>query len=142
MMLNQLITNKKIITVVLALILALVVGIAILVTPNTEETGVDNPSTKTEQGKEETDFKDDKEDDSSELELLEPDEIAVEDSSDASGSWEKESGSDTQTGTSETTDDTDKTEDNTPEEDKKDEGDNPEKDQNILKDDISWGDIY
>lgn len=153
--LKKLLTNQKIMIVALAVLLALIVGIVILVTPNSKDTGGKDTNSKTEQSKDDADSQDDKKktdassgeddggNDGSRLEVLEPDEVAPENSSDASGSWEDTSHSNSQTGNTNTTDKTDQTEDNNPNEtDKEDDGDEPEKDENILKDDINWGDIY
>ena len=144
-MFKQLLTNKKIVIVVLAVILALIVGIVILVTPNTKGTGNKDFDTKTEQSKEDANSKDDekqtdKEGGSTGLEILEPDEVVPEDSSNASGSWGNTSNSNTQTGN--TTEKTDKTEEQKPNENQKDEDDKSETVQDILEDDISWGNIY
>lgn len=148
-MFKQLLNNKKIVIVAIAVLLALIVGIAILVTPNTKDTGGKDTDTKTEQSKENADSQDDKEEtdasseedntdnQSSGLEVLKPDEVAPENSSDASGPWDKESESNTQTGNTNTTDNK-----NPSEAEKEDDVDESEKDKGILKDDIDWGNIY
>ena len=138
-MFKQLLTNKKIVIVALAVVLALIIGIMILVITDKKETGGKDSDIKTEQSEEDANSKNDNEqeqsndrgDDSAGLEILEPDEIATEDSSEASGSWGNESNSNAQTGDSNTYD---KTED--------EKHDKPEKNQDILQDDIDWGNIY
>lgn len=122
----------------------MLVVIIILVTLNSEETGAKDTGIKTEQNKGDTDFSKDKDETAvsgkgngnSELEVLQPDDAVTEDSSDASGSWGNESGADIQTGD---TNAIDKAQQN----DNYDGGDKEsEKDEGILKDDITWGDIY
>ena len=126
--------------VVLAVLLALIVGIVIFITPNKKGTDGKNSNTKTEQGKEDAVTKDDKEEtdkndevndnnkESDGLEVLKPNEVVPENSTDTSGSWGETSESNTQTGNKEPSDKTDQ------EEEKENE--------DILEDDILWGDIY
>lgn len=151
MMLNKLLANRKVVIVAIALLLAVCVGVIILVTSNSKETGGKDTNTKTEQGKEHVDLWDDNnEDDDTGLEVLEPNQVSPEDSSDVSGSWGDESESNIQNGDkniTDKTDDTNKRDEQTPSDnpnqtDKEDNDEEPEKDEDILEDDITWGDIY
>ena len=152
MMLRKLLTNKKIVIITLSVLLFVIVGIVIFVTTNSIETGKNDTNPKEEQMMENTDTKgdktdtDDKEDSqgngSSQLEILEPDEVVPENSSDASGSWDNTSDSNTQSGNSNTTNKTEQTENKDPNEKKEDDGEDQEKDEGILEDDITWGNIY
>ncbi len=143
MMFRKLLSNKKILFVTLAVILVLIVGSIILVTQNAKETGEKNFGTKTEQDeKDENSNKGDKEEAGLGLEVLEPDKVLPENSSNASGTWGDASDSNTQTGNSDMNDTTDKAEDKKPNEDKENEVDTPEDDEDILEDNITWGDIY
>ena len=143
-MLRKLLANKKIMIVAAALLLTLCVGILILVTPNTKKTGGENPGSTTEQSKEDADSQNDKEKEGTGLEVLKPDEIVPEDSSDASGSWHNTSGSNAQTDNTDKTDEPEQPENNNPNgEDKEDDSNVPEKDKDILKDDVHWeGNFY
>lgn len=139
MKLKQLLTNKRIVIVAIGFVLALIVAIVLLVTPNSRETnGSNSTNTKAEQDKVSADSQDDKDEvdanhkeeatgsDNSSLEVLEPNEVAPEDSTNASGSWDDASASENQT----------------TDEDKTDDGEESEQDEDILDDDISWGNIY
>lgn len=129
--------NRKQVIIAGVLCIALLVGIIILVTWNSKETGGKDTGIKTEQNKGDTDSSEDKDEtdvsgkgnDNSELEVLQPDDVATKDSSDASGSWGNESGTTSQTGDTNTTE-------------KAEQNDNNQDDEGILKDDITWGDIY
>ena len=88
-MLNKILANKRIVTIAIVFILILLVGIVILVTFNSKHTGVKDTNTKTEQSDGDVATRDDnKRNESSELEVLNPDAVAPGDYSDASGSWE------------------------------------------------------
>lgn len=148
MLLHKLLRNKKIIIAAIALLLALCVGIVILVTSNTKETGGKNAGTKTEQSKDDADTTDDtdktdaddKADDTADNEstdnsghqILKPNEVAVDDSSDASGDWDEE----------EETEETDTQKDTTDDKAPEDEPEDKEPEDDIEEDDISWGEIY
>lgn len=140
-MLNKLL-KKEILIPVIAVLIALIVGVAILVIPDSEKTGDKESDTKTEQSKDDDDSKVDKEETGADdegnggLNVLEPDEVDSKDYSDTTGLWGDNQESDSQT---DNTDKTDKTEDP---DDNKDEGKEPEKDQEIYKDKITWGDFY
>ena len=143
-MMQKLLANKKQAIITGVLCIALLVGIIILVSWNSKETCGKDTGIKTEQNKGDTDLSKDKDETAvsgkgngnSELEVLQPDDAVTEDSSDASGSWGNESGADIQT---RDTNAIDKVQQN----DNHD-GDHKEseKDEGILKDDITWGDIY
>ena len=149
-MFKQILQNKKIVIVTLAVLLALVLGIVILVASNSKEAGNKDSDSKTEQGEEDADTQDDKKqtnandkeenkgdnkgNESSKLEVLEPGQIAPEDSSNVSGSWGNASESDTQTGNTNTTDKTEQTENKKPNEDKQDE--------DVLEDNKNWGKLH
>lgn len=145
---NKLLANKKIMIVVVSLLLVLCVSVIILVTSDSKETGGKDTDTRTEQNKEDADFKDDKdeadENDNSGLEVLKPDEILLEDSFDASGSWGDTQEPNTQTRDKNNTDKIDQTESENlyDGENMKNDGEDPGKDEDILEDDIIWGDIY
>lgn len=133
-MLRRIQTNKKI-TLVVALFLALCVGIIVAVMSECNESKNTNFDIKAEQDKEhkkDADVYNDTEVNRG-LEVLKPDEVAAEDSSNASGTWGNEAESNTQTGTEET----DRTENKKPNDE-----DTEVKDEDILEDDIIWGDIY
>lgn len=145
MLLHKLRNNKKIIIVVAALLLALCLGIVLLVTSNMEETGNKNTDTETQQDKEDADTTDDADktdtDDKAEdkvnsnstdnngHQVLKPNEVAVDDSSDASGEWGEEEESKPQK---------DMMGDKAPEDEPVE--DEPQED--IKEDNISWGEIY
>lgn len=138
-MLNKLLSNKKIVFITIALLLAVCVGVVIIMTSGSKETGGKDTNIKTEQSKGEVDSQDDKKgtdssdnDDGAGLQVLEPSEAIPENSSDASGSWDNTSDSGTQSGNTNKTDN---------ESDKKDDEESAE-DEDILEDDITWGDIY
>lgn len=141
---QKLLANKKQVIIGGVLCIALLVVIIILVTLNSEETGAKDTGINIEQNKGDTDTQEakdeinasDKGNNSSGLEVLKPDDVNPGDSSNASGSWGNESGADVQTGD---TNAIDKAQQN----DNYDGGDKEsEKDEGILKDDITWGDIY
>ena len=141
---RKLLANKKQVIIGGVLCIALLVVIIILVTLNSEETGAKDTGINIEQNKGDTDTQEakdeinasDKGNNSSGLEVLKPDDVNPGDSSNASGSWGNESGADVQTGD---TNAIDKAQQN----DNYDGGDKEsEKDEGILKDDITWGDIY
>lgn len=156
MKLKQLLTNKKIVIVALVVLIALIVGIAILVTPNSKETDSKDANVKTEQSKGDavTNGDEDKTDESEEannsdtnnsagLEVLKPDEIAPENSSNASGNWDGTTNSNQQTDKTDETDETGKgNPNNNSNEDEEDNGEEQKKDEDILEDDINWGRIY
>lgn len=151
MMLNKILANKKIVIATITLLLALCVGIIIFVASNTKDNGGKNIDTETEQSKEEENSKDeadanDKEDGESGLEVLKPDEVSPENSSDTLGSWDNTSDSGTQSGNTNTNVNTDKTDDQNQDSNSNDsdegDGEEPEKDEDILEDDITWGNIY
>lgn len=140
----KLLVNKQQVIIAGVLCIALLVVIIILVTLNSEETGAKDTGINIEQNKGDTDTQEakdeinasDKGNNSSGLEVLKPDDVNPGDSSNASGSWGNESGADVQTGD---TSAIDKAQQN----DNYDGGDKEsEKDEGILKDDITWGDIY
>lgn len=134
---QKLLANKKQAIITGVLCIALLVGIIILVSWNSKETCGKDTGIKTEQNKGDTEFSKDKDEaavsgkgnGNSELEVLQPDDAVTEDSSDASGSWGNESGTTSQTGDTNTTE-------------KAEQNDNNQDDEGILKDDITWGDIY
>lgn len=141
---RKLLANKKQVIIGGVLCIALLVVIIILVTLNSEETGAKDTGINIEQNKGDTDTQEakdeinasDKGNNSSGLEVLKPDDVNPGDSSNASGSWGNESGADVQTGD---TNAIEKAQQN----DNYDGGDKEsEKDEGILKDDITWGDIY
>ena len=130
-MFNKTVMNKKIIFAIVILLLILGIGILIFTILDSEKK--ENGTLKTEQdGKDE--IEDHKEEDSVGLEVLEPDNVSKEDTTDASGSWEKPSNSNK----------TDKEEkpENSNLNESTDEKQNEEKDEDILEDDIVWGDVY
>ena len=128
----KIVMNKKIIFAIVILLLILSIGIVMFSTSGSNESGKKKDTPKTEQDKE--DVVDNKEDDSVGLEVLEPDNVSKEDTTDASGSWEKPSNSNK----------TDKEEkpENSNSNESTDEKQNEEKDEDILEDDIVWGDVY
>lgn len=134
--------------VAVVILLLLYVGIFVFVRSNTKETGGNEAGSKTEQsqgsndeGTEKGHNEDSNDNQSSTLEVLQPDEVAPEDSSNASGYWGDTSQSNPQT--EDMGNKIDKTENEKPiEEDKKDNDEEQQKDEDILEDDISWGNIY
>lgn len=136
--------NKKQVIIAGVLCIALLVGIIILVIWNSKETSGRDTDIKTEQNKGDIDSQEDKDEtnvsgkgnNNSGLEVLQPDDAVTEDSSDASGSWGNESDADIQTGDTNAIDKVQQN-DNHDGDDKE-----SEKDEGILKDDITWGDIY
>ena len=83
-MLNKLLANKKIVFITIALLLAVCGGVVIIMTSGSKGTGGKNTNIKTEQSKGEVDSQDDKKDtdssdndDSSVLQVLEPDEVKI-----------------------------------------------------------------
>ena len=135
MMLNKLLANKKVVITIVAILLAICVGAVIMVSFHSKETDGKKPGTETEQGREDTD--------DSGLEVLKPDEVDPENSSDASGSWENEPNSGTQTDSSNTGNETDKVPSNdNVENNQENKDEEQEKEEDILEDDILWGDIY
>lgn len=148
-MLQKVVMNKKIIIPVLALVLVLCVGIAILVTQNKEEASGKHTGNKTEQGKENADSVDDvdktdkpdagdktdnqEDNKSTGLEVVEPGVVIQGNSSDASGEWGEPTDSETQSGDSTTTVVPEKT----PSDEQQDnlEIDDP-------KDDKIWSEVY
>lgn len=131
-MLRKIQINKKI-TLVVALFLVLCVGIIVVVMSECNESKNANSHIKAEQDQEDeqdTGIYDDTGVNRG-LEVLNPDEVATEDSSNASGSWGNEAESNTHT------EDTDRTENQKPNDE-----DTEVKDEDILEDDIIWGDIY
>ena len=118
---NKFQANKKIILVMIAVLLALIVGIIILVMPDYNKISDKNSGTKIEQNEEDTNPENDKKDmqEQTGLEVLEPDKVVQGESSDASGYWDDTSYGDIEQET--------ETESETKE---------------ILKDNITWGDIY
>ena len=126
-MFNKTVMNKKIIFAIVILLLILGIGILIFTILDSEKK--ENDTLKTEQdGKDE--IEDHKEEDSVGLEVLEPDNVSKEDTTDASGSWEKPSNSNK----------TDKEE--KPENNSNESIEEKEEDEDILEDDIVWGDVY
>lgn len=140
----KLLVNKKQVIIAGVLCIALLVVIIILVTLNSEETGAKDTGINIEQNKGDTDTQEakdeinasDKGNNSSGLEVLKPDDVNPGDSSNASGSWGNESGADVQTRDTNAIDKVQQN-DNHDGDDKE-----SEKDEGILKDDITWGDIY
>ena len=131
---KHLLTNKKIVIVLFAILLALIVIIAILVNPDSKEIGEKDTHFKTEQNKDDVVGQDSEQpadttgkdyNHEGGLEVLKPNETVQDNSSNASGSWKDE-------------------EENTKpsEEDKKNNSEEQEYGKEILKDDITWGDIY
>lgn len=114
---------------IFAIVFVIGLGILIFVTRNSNETNGKGEETKIEQSKEDTNSQDDnevsnindKKNEDSDLQVLEPDEIVPGNSSDASGSWDNDEIGQTQGDTPEGTE---------------------EKDKGILKDDTNWGNIY
>lgn len=143
-MMWKLLVNKKQVIIAGVLCIALLVVIIILVTLNSEETGAKDTGINIEQNKGDTDTQEakdeinasDKGNNSSGLEVLKPDDVNPGDSSNASGSWGNESGADVQTRDTNAIDKVQQN-DNHDGDDKE-----SEKDEGILKDDITWGDIY
>ena len=146
-MFRQLLINKKVTIVTLSVLLALIVGFIILITPNTKESNGEPSGTKAEQSKEDDGFdnkaenkgddtSDVKNKESSRLEVLDSDETTTENSSNVSGAWGNSSGSSTQAGN---TNQTDKVQ---PGDDKKQDNGHSENQEDILEDDITWGQIY
>lgn len=126
-MFNKTVMNKKIIFAIVILLLILGIGILIFTISDSEKK--ENDTLKTEQdGKDE--IEDHKEEDSVGLEVLEPDNVPKEDTTDASGSWDKPSSSNKN----------DKEE--KPENNSNESTDEKEEDEEILEDDIVWGDVY
>ena len=128
---QQVLTNKKIVIVVIALFLVLCSGMIYFIgshQKNSENTG---ENIQTEQDEvdaigvddNKTSDADEKEEPSTGLEILKPDEVVTENITDVSGSWEN----------------TQESEQGPQDESKQD--DNKEE-QDILEDDITWGDIY
>ena len=139
MKIRQILTNKRIQLVLLAFLLILIVGLVILFNSKQKGSGDTNSEIQAEHDKGDLGAKDDKadneEDNSPELEVLEPNEVAPENTSDVSGSWGDAHEFNTHTNDTNSSDNTDKTEsENKSEESKGDE--------DILEDDISWGTIY
>ena len=132
MKLNQLLTNKKIVIGLIAVLFVSLVGIAILVTNNSQKTSGKDNDTKTEQGKEETGVKDDEgvEDSDTELEVLQPDVISPETSTDVPGDWGDTSETSSSTGNTDAEDQTGNG------------GGQDNQEQNVLQDNIDWGNIY
>ena len=104
-MLNKLLANKKIVIIAIALFVAVCIGAVILITSSSKETGGKDTDTKTEHGNEDNKVNDEEDDDTG-LEVLKPDQTTPENSSDASGSWDDEPESNTQTDNANTTDKT------------------------------------
>lgn len=148
MKLKELLTNKKIIIVAFVIVLALIVGGVILVTMDSKETGNKDKDIKTEQSKGEVDSQGEKKDTdandnengNSGLQVIEPDNVIPENSSDASGSWDNMSDSGTQSGNTNTNNNTNKT-DNQNQNSNSNDSDK-EDDEDILEDDIIWSNIY
>ena len=140
-MFKQLLTNKKGVIIILAILLTMIVGCLIFVALNTKRTGELDSDIKTEQSEEDTsqndkeDKEENKESEGSKLEVLDPEEVTPENSSDVSGSWGEQSDSNTQVNTSDSSDKKEEVEDNPS-------NSNTEKEEDILEDDISWGNIY
>lgn len=124
---------------ILAIVFVIGLGILILVTRNSNETNGKDEETKIEQSKDDINSQDDnevsnindKKNEDSDLQVLEPDEIAPENSSDASGIWDNDEIVETQ---GDTPDSAGKTDDEIVEK--------VEKNKGILKDDTNWGNIY
>ncbi len=133
LLINRLLANKKIAITVLVLVIVLSVGIVILVTSESKKAKDNNADIKTEQSKEHGKEDTDSQNNEGGLEVLEPDEIAPENSSDASGSWKTPSNSGNKK------DDTSEKNEN---QDKDNGSNEPEEEKDILKDDITWGDVY
>ena len=138
MMLNKLFANKKVLVVLIVILLALSVGSVVVVTSSLKNKKGNDLDVKTEQSKE---------DDETQLglEVLEPDEVTPEDSSSVSGTWDDSSDSDSQTGDTTVPNQPEKPSEPSDEDDKNNnqEGNSePEDNKDILKDDITWGDIY
>lgn len=124
---------------IFAVVFVIGLGILIFVARNSNETNGKDEESKIEQSKDDTNSQDDnevsnindKKNEDSDLQVLEPDEIVPGNSSDASGSWDNDEIAETQGDTPEGT------------EEKEDEiVENEEKDKGILKDDTNWGNIY
>ena len=139
-MFRKLLTNKRILIVLSAVILVLIAGTLILVTSDFKENDRKNTDSKTEQSTEDIDSK--KDEDGNGLNVLEPDEIDPEDSTNASGSWKNTSNFDAQSGNNDKTEKDNQTESKNPSEDKEDDSENVDKQDDVLEDDISWGNIY
>ena len=136
-MFKQLLTNKKIIIAVIVVLLLLSVGIVILVTSSTKENSGENIGTKVEQSKEDANTKekeDDNENSDSKLEILEPNEVTPENSSDVSGSWDNASESNEKAEQPNTT--------VKPNKEQEDDGKESANEEDILEDNINWGNIY
>lgn len=126
MMQKKLLTNKKIVIAVAILLFLLCVGIILFANSDSQETGGNNSDTEIEQSKEKETPKEDKEKDDSGLEVLKPNEIKAEDSTDVSGLWKDASESNAQTGNTTMREKTDK----------------ESKEEDILEDGVLWGEIY
>ena len=137
MMLQKLLANKKMVVVVVILFFILCIGVIIWETSGSKETDKSNSGVNKEQEKEDKN-------DTQGLEVMKPNEVAPEDSSDASGFWSATPESHNQTGDkTNTKDETDKVDnDNSTENDEGNVDDEQESDQEFLEDDITWGDIY
>lgn len=124
---------------IFAIVFVIGLGLLIFVTRNSDKTNGKDEESKIEQSKDDTNSKDDnevsnindKKNEDSDLQVLEPDEIVPGNSSDASGSWDNDEIPETQ---EDTPDGTGETDDEIVE--------NEEKDKGILKDDTNWGNIY
>ena len=129
-MLKKWLENKKLLVLIVALILIAGTIMVLVVTQNS----------KRNQGNRET-----------QVDVLEPDEVSKDDSTDVSDLWGETLETDKQDTTvsdkNDKTDETDKADktdelDNSAPSDKPDDTKKPENDGGILKDDIIWGDIY
>ena len=112
MKLNQLLTNKKNIILLIIVLIVISIGAVFLIKKSVQDGGNKDGDTKIEQNEE---------DGNTELEVVEPDVTLPETTTDVSGDWEGTSGSKKPTNS-----------ENNP----------TSKDENVLKDDIEWGNIY
>ena len=133
-MLSKFLKNKKVVIIAIVIFLAVCLGVIILSKISSEDASNKNTGVTIEQ-------KEDNESDDSSLDVLEADEELSEDTSEASGDWNDSGESDTlennqpnKTDKKEQPNDKDSNENKNDEESKKDE--------DVLKDDITWGDIY
>ena len=136
------------------IILALIAGIVTLMATNSKETGGKATDTTTEQNESRDDTQDDGEDaganDNEEagsgLQVIGPEEVVHDNSSNASGDWDNTPDSEKQNGNTSVNDNTNKA-------DNQNQNNNPsvsdqentkelEKGGDILKDEIDWGDVY
>lgn len=126
-------SSKKILIPIIVILLVICVGIGFFIASDSEKTGKPDSDIKTEQGKDEEEQAD--------IEILGPEEIQSEDSSDVSGSWDDTEETDNPTDNKDTNDKEEQVDNNTPN-DKEDDSEASRDDEDILDDDITWGEVY